>query len=298
MLRRMSIHFATPARLLTLAAWLATLAACAAEPVAPRLSGATIALLGEVHDNAQGQRERLVLLRRALADGWRPAIAMEQFDTDRQADIDRARREGPRDAQHLIDLAASERSGWDWALYRPVIDLALQYGLPLLAANLPGADTSKVVRGGYASVFDAARLTSLGLTQAIEPAWQAAQEREIDAGHCGMLPSALWPAMARAQFARDAVMAAVLRAAGADGVVLIAGNGHVRRDIGVARWLGPAEQARVLAIGYLEAAPSGERSDNSGIDASGVFDRVVRVRAAARPDPCEAFAKRPAAAQR
>lgn len=253
-------------------------------PAELRLRGATIVLLGEVHDNAEGQQRRLALLRRAVAAGWRPAIAMEQFDTDRQADIDRARRESPRDAQHVIDEAAPARSGWDWALLRPVIELALQYDLPLRAANLAAADTNKVVRGGYASVFDPARLAALGLTQPIAPPWQAAQEREIDAGHCGMLPPPMWPAMARAQFARDAVMAAVLREAGARGAVLIAGNGHVRRDIGVARWFRAEEQARIVAIGFVE----------DPVDAAfaASFDHVVRVAAAPRADPCEAFSKR------
>ena len=295
------------ARRFTVVAVLAAAAvscACAGLPSVPAyvapLAGNTIALLGEVHDNRQGHAERLTLLRSAIKAGWRPVIVMEQFDTDRQADIDRARREAPRDAQHVIDLAAPTRSGWDWDFYRPVIELALQYDLPLRAANLPDADTSKVVRGGYAGVFDAQRLASLSLTQAIEPAWQAAQEREIDTGHCGMLPVAMWPAMARAQFARDAVMASVLRDAGAAGTVLIAGNGHVRRDIGVARWLAPAEQARVVAIGFLEgpsaiepgAALGAGSGTGSGNHAAGAFDSVVRVPPAARADPCEAFGKR------
>ena len=248
------------------------------------LSGDTIALLGEVHDNPHGHRERLDLLTRAVAAGWRPAIAMEQFDTERQADIDRARREAPHDVQHVIDVATPARSNWDWAQYRPVIALALAYDLPLLAANLSGAQTTKVVRGGYASAFGADQLAALGLAQPIDAAWQAAQESEIDAGHCGMLPASVWPAMARAQLARDAVMASVLRGQGANGIVLLAGNGHVRRDIGVARWLTPGEQARVVAIGVLEF-PGPNLPDAA-------FDAVMRVPPAPRDDPCEAFVGR------
>jgi uncharacterized iron-regulated protein len=268
---------------------LAGLAGCATTPPVPiaeesRLRGDTIALLGEVHDNADGQRVRLAMLRRAIAAGWRPAIAMEQFDTARQADIARARREAPRDAQHVIDLAAPARSGWDWALYRPVIALALEHDLPLWAANLAGADASKIVRSGYASVFAPDRLAALGLTQPVAPDWQAAQEREIDTGHCGLLPAAMWPAMARAQFARDAVMAALLHDHAAQGIVLIAGNGHVRRDFGVPRWLPAADQPRVLAIGFLEADAS-----SVGVPA---FDAVVRVAPARRDDPCLPLATR------
>jgi uncharacterized iron-regulated protein len=274
---------------------LALIAGCASEPPVPsseqRLKGDAIALLGEVHDNADGHQRRLDLLRRVLAAGWRPAIAMEQFDLERQPDIDRARREMPDDAQHVIDLAAPLTSGWDWSDYRPVIALALKYQLPLLAANLSNADTVRIVRGGYASVFEPARVDALGLARPIDPAWQAAQDREIDAGHCGMLPAAMWPAMARAQFARDAAMADVLHAHDQTGAVLIAGNGHARRDIGVARWLAPDEQARTVAIGFLEAdaTPAGSAAANA---LAAAFDAVVLVPLAARADPCEAFAKR------
>lgn len=270
-------------RRLALPVGLAGCAAFAPPPIAQeaRLRGDTIALLGEIHDNAEAHRLRLAMLRRALAAGWRPAIAMEQFDIERQADIDRARREAPRDAQHVIDLAAPARGGWEWALYRPVIALALEYELPLLAANLSGADTGKIVRSGYADVFGADRLAALGLDRPVAPDWQAAQEREIDAGHCGMLAAAMWPAMARAQFARDAVMADLLRQHADRGIVLIAGNGHVRRDIGVPRRLGVADARRVLAIAFLET------DESTALAAA--YDAVVRVPAAPRADPCAAL---------
>src|SRR5450755_1004085 len=223
-----------------------TCAACATT-TAPRndwesrLQGDAVVLLGEVHDSAAQHRLRLEVLQRAFAAGWRPAIAMEQFDREHQADIERARRERPADAQHVIDLAApaSPRpgAGWNWDFYRPFIALALRYDLPLVAANLSNAETTRIVRGGYAAVFDDASKAALGLTAPVPAGLQSAQEREIDAGHCHALPRDRWPAMARAQFARDAVMAEALRRHSRQGVVLLAGNGHVRRDIGVPRWL-------------------------------------------------------------
>ena len=275
------------------------LAACAAPPSGAdsarsngadelRLTGDTIALLGEVHDNAAGHALRLALLRGALERGWRPAIAMEQFDTDRQAALDAARRQFPNDARRVIDAASPSPGGWDWALYEPAVALALQYRLPLLAANLSGAATGQIVRGGYAAGFAADRLAALGLTRPVDAEWQAAQEREIDAGHCGMLPPRAWGPMARAQFARDAVMAEVLRAHGGGGIVLLAGNGHVRRDLGVTRWLAPAERARAVAVGYLETAPDAAPANPP----EAAFDRVVRVAPALRDDPCEAFTGR------
>ena len=255
-----------------------------------RLRGDALVLLGEVHDNAQQHQLRLAALQRAFASGWRPAIAMEQLDRDQQADIDRARRERPGDAQHLIDAAEPSvpriGGGWNWAFYRPFVQLALRYDVPLIAANLSNADTSRIVRGGYSAVFSAAEIAALGLDRPVAPEVQAAQEREIDIGHCHALPRSVWPRMAQAQFARDAVMADVLRrGAERGGVVLLAGNGHVRRDTGVPRRLAEVKD-RIFAVGYLEV------TDESTPVA--VFDAVVRTAPAERADPCAAFERRAA----
>jgi uncharacterized iron-regulated protein len=262
----------------------ALLVACASaprpEPWEERLRGDAIVLLGEVHDNAEHHRRRLAVLRRAFAAGWRPALALEQLDRERQAEIERARRERPGDAAHVIARAAPE-TGWSWELYRPFVELALEFDVPLVAANLSRADARRIARDGPAAVFETAALAALGLDRPVAADWQAAQEREIDAGHCHMLPRPQWAALARVQLARDAVLAAALREHAPRGVVLLAGNGHVRRDLGVPRWLAPEQRPRVLAVGYLEegdAAPPG------------AFDAVVVTRRAERDDPCAAFA--------
>jgi uncharacterized iron-regulated protein len=270
----------------------AGLGACATTEPLPswddRLRGDAVVLLGEVHDNARQHQLRLAALQRAFASGWRPAIAMEQFDRERQADIDRARRERPSDAQHLIDAAApsgtAAGAGWNWDFYRPYVALALRYDVPLIAANLSNADAARIVRGGYSAVFDDAAIAALGLDVPVAADLQSAQEREIDGGHCHAMPPPMWPRMARAQFARDAVMAEVLRrAAPGRGAVLLAGNGHVRRDIGVPRWLGAATNA-VFAVGYLEID-----DDSTPVAA---FDAVVRTAVAKRADPCAGFERR------
>ena len=253
-----------------------------------RLRGDALVLLGEVHDNAQQHQLRLAALQRAFAAGWRPAIAMEQFDRDHQADIERARRERPGDAQYLIDAAAPAGaragSGWNWSFYRPFVELALRYDVPLIAANLSNADTGKIVRGGYSAVFSEAAIAALGLGVPVAADLQAAQEREIDNGHCHALPPSVWPRMARAQFARDAVMAEAIRLGEQGrGVVLLAGNGHARRDFGVPRWLDTAKN-RVFAVGYLEI--------DDGSTPVTAFDAVVRTEVAERADPCAEFKRR------
>jgi uncharacterized iron-regulated protein len=250
-----------------------------------RLQGSTVALLGEMHDNAEHHRLRAAILRHAFEAGWRPAVVMEQFDLDRQADIERSRRDRPRDAKHLIAHAGASR-GWRWDDYEPLVALVLQFDLPLLAGNLPRAQSARLVREGHEAVLGAERTRELGLDQAPDAAWQAAQEHEIDIGHCGALPRSVWAGMARAQFAKDAVMAQLLQRHAARGAVLVAGNGHVRRDIGVPRWLADLAPPSLLAVGFIESGSSPLAPDQ--------YDAVVITARASRPDPCEAFKARPA----
>src|SRR5262249_40511221 len=126
------------------------------------------------------------------------------------------------------------------------------------------------------AVFDDSMEHLLGLDRQ-RPSLLEAQENEIDLGHCHALRREQLPAMARAQVARDAVMAAVLREHAAQGVVLLAGDGHARQDMGVPAWIDPPTRARVFAVAFLE------RGDPALPSA---FDAVVSTDAVSRPDRC------------
>jgi len=287
----MTRSIARGALLLVLATLLAALCGAVDPDSGPflwedRLRGDAIVLLGEVHDNPVQQRLRLEVLRRAFEAGWRPAIAMEQFDREQQVDIERARMARPLDADYLIEEAAKKHgksiNGWNWEYYRPYVALALQYGVPLLAANLSRHDAQKIIELGYSAVFDDSMEHLLGLDRQ-RPSLLAAQENEIDLGHCHALPREQLPAMARAQVARDAVMAGVLREHAAQAVVLLAGDGHARQDIGVPTWFDPPTRARVFTVGFLE------RGDLAPPSA---FDAVVSTDAVPRPDRCATLQRR------
>jgi uncharacterized iron-regulated protein len=252
-----------------------------ARSLAQAMASQPAVLLGEVHDNAAQHAVRAAALRRLLEGGARPAIAFEQFDRDRQADIDRARREAPpagkTPAEHVIEQAQPAR-GWDWRLYRPFVELALQYDLPIVAANLSRADAMRVGTGGFAAVFDEATRSRFAL-DALPPALLAAHEKAVDDGHCNRMPAEALPAMARAQIARDLAIAEAIRPYFARGVVLLTGNGHARRDIGVPFFLRAEERAQAVAIGLLER-------DKAEEDWARRFDVAFATLVQPREDPC------------
>ncbi|KAA0890762.1 ChaN family lipoprotein [Pusillimonas sp. ANT_WB101] len=239
-----------------------------------------IVLLGEVHDNAQAHRQRTQALQQAMQDGWRPIIAMEQFDRQQQARLDEAM-QTCTDAQCVIQKAAPDAKGWEWAYYEPVIDLALKHGLRVLAANLSRADAASIMQHGFSSVFSAEVTHELGLDAPLPLDLLQVQEHDVQQGHCGLLPEQIVNGMAQAQIARDAVMAFIVRQASQGGhkpVVLLAGNGHILKQSGVPRWLGHAD---VFAVGFTETPAASED-----------YDYDVVVPAFDRTDQCEALRRR------
>jgi uncharacterized iron-regulated protein len=260
-----------------LASLLSVLAACTLPAVPLRLQ-APVVLLGEVHDNAAGHRLRLQAFDALLATGARPALVMEQFDRGDQPAIDAARARQPApDAAGLVAAVLAARpgdggragGGWQWSFYEPFIERALRLGLPIVAANVGRAEARQIMREG---------LAAHGFDPAVPDAVIDVLAGDIEASHCGLLDAPTARRMALAQVARDQQMARALDGYAARGAVLLAGNGHVRTDVGAPRWLDPATRALSEAVGVLESA-----HDDTP------YDKRVVVPPQPRPDPCEAM---------
>ncbi len=250
-----------------------------------RLAGSHFVLLGEIHDNPEHHRVQRELVAALLRDGRRPAIAMEQFDREHQQALATARAERPRDTVHVKEAGRFDDKGWQWRFYEPIVALALDHGVPLVAANLSRADARRVVASGLESL--GSDLQELRLDQPFEAARRERLARVIDDGHCGKLPPASLAGMVNAQRARDAVMAQALASHREDGAVLIAGNGHVRRDFGVPYHLERlAPGASVSSVAPIEARPDRLRPTDYAAAESPQFDYLWFTPAAARDDPC------------
>ncbi len=251
------------------------LASCAQAPSSGLYFSQPVVLLGEVHDNELQHSVRLQAFRDWLATGARPALVMEQFDRDRQGAIDERRAKNPRpDADALIAVAGG--TGWHWSFYRPFIALALEYDLPVVAANVSRDEARRVMRDG---------LEATGFRASVPPEVLVLLAKSIEESHCGMVDADAARLMALAQVARDQAMAAAVEAHSSRGVLVLAGNGHVRTDAGIPRWLSSQTRAHSEAIGLLEE----ETPD------PGRFDRVVVTAPQAREEPCESMRSSPSA---
>ena len=294
-----------------LALLVALAAGCAARPAAPaalegriwdvrgerfigkdellgRLRAARHRMLGEAHDHPLHHELRASLLAELVAGA---DVFFEQFDREHDEALAEAQRRGA-DADALAKAGRMDR-GWSWPAHRPLVGAALAAGARVRAANLSNADARRIAAAGALGPRDEA--IARAMERADWPPWrEAALRTDIHESHCRMLPEKQAPAMALTQRARDAAIAlAISSARGA--TLLIAGNGHVRRDLGVPLYLPPGEKA--LSVGFLEtrAAETDPRGYAYGAGGEASYDYVWFTAPHPRPDPCLAFQARPAA---
>lgn len=263
------------------------------DELARRAQAADAVLLGETHDNPDHHALQAWLLRRVLESGKRPLVAFEMFDSSQKPQLDKYLADNPLDAAGLGAAVAWDKSGWPaWSLYLPIAEAALQSGAKLATANLARGDVRRIAKGDVPET-----LNHLRLEVPLAPAMQQAMENEIVAGHCGMLPPTMVPAMVQVQRAHDAIMAQTL----ADGlaaqgaVVLIAGAGHTRSDRGVPVHLAAlAPSKHSLSIAFLEVRDGNDTPASYGelFDSASVpFDAVWFTPRAEREDQCEGLKK-------
>lgn len=217
---------------------------------------ADVLLLGEQHDAPAHQQLQRQAVQWLAARGELAALALEMAEQGRStAGLPRDASEA--DVQHAL---AWRDAGWPWQTYRPVVMAAVRAGVPVLGANLPAARQREAMR-------DAA------LDARLPPAALAEQQQRMRDGHCGLLPESQIGPMTRVQIARDIAMADTVRAARQPGrtVLLVAGNGHVHRALGVPLHLPPDLTAKVLSAqsGQAQAAIDSEVTDTLPAHTSG-----------------------------
>jgi hypothetical protein len=243
-----------------------------------------IYLLGEVHDNPNAHAERFRFIENLVAKKFRPVIAMEQFDRENQATLNDAML-SCKNADCVIQQAGGK--GWEWNFYKPVIETAIKLRLPIIAANISPKDTMKIVRDGLGAALSADTLRDFKLDKPLENEVFQKQKIAIDEGHCRTLPKSAFAGMVNAQVARDVWMAKMIRDNSGRGLILLAGNGHVRKDVGVYHWLNNEERARTQVIAYVEG-----KDDGSTAQGTQLYDSTFHVEPIDRGDPCEAFTGR------
>ncbi len=119
-----------------------------------RLTDADLICIGETHDSVLCHRVELEIVKALFARDERLGVGMEMFQRPYQKDIDRYFR-GEMDEEAFLKASEyRQRWGFDWSLYRPIVEFCRRNGVPLAALNAPRELTRKIGKGGYASLTD------------------------------------------------------------------------------------------------------------------------------------------------
>lgn len=231
----------------------ALLAACATYPGLGSDAQARLAallptdllLLGEQHDAPEHHVLEAQVVQWLAARGQLAALVLEMAEQGHStAGL-------PRNASESAVRAALDwrDQAWPWADYGPAVMAAVRAGVPVLGANLPRSALRETMQHS-------------ALDTRLPPEALAVQRERIRDGHCGTLPEAQIGPMARVQIARDIAMAQALVAAHRTGgtALLLAGNGHVDRRLGVPAHLPAGLRTKVLSA-QAGAAPTAPETE-------------------------------------
>lgn len=224
-----------------------------------------ILLLGEQHDAAEHPKIEQQVVANLTQRGILAALALEMADAGTST-----AKLHPSSGDEQVRLALKwNDTGWPWAAYGPAVMTAVRAGVPVLGANLPRAHMRDAMAD---SKLDG---------QLPGPALKA-QQQLIRIGHCNLLTESQITPMTRIQIAKDISMANTLSQAAVPGkvVLLLSGNGHADRFLGVPQHLAADLKVKVIRL----HAGSDNSSDKS--DKADSFDMLWATPALLEKDYC------------
>ena len=224
---------------------------------------ADVLLVGEQHDATEHQQIEQQVVSVLASRGLLAALALEMAEAGVSTALLKpsATEEQTRRALKWDDKA------WPWQAYGPAVMTAVRAGVPVLGANLP--------REAMQASMNDSKLDA----QLPGPALKA-QRQGIRIGHCNLLPESRIQPMTRIQIARDMSMSDAVHQLVFPGktVVLLAGNGHADRKLGVPQHLRADLKAKAIQL------RAGDPSTSESADA---FDAVWPTPALPKTDHCD-----------
>ena len=215
------------------------------------VEGVNYLLLGEKHDNPDHHALQLQMLDYMLQTGRVSSVSFEMMSSEQQPLLENLGSQQLGSLEAINEYLQWDNDGWDWDYYGPLVRSAMDASVNIHAANISNEEMMRVY----------GEPTAAEIADVLGEAAMAALTKDIDESHCGMLPESQFPAMVRVQQARDFAMAASLSAnSGGQAQILIAGNYHIRRDLGVPNYLLHAQaglqDGQILSLAFLEVDAS------------------------------------------
>jgi uncharacterized iron-regulated protein len=229
----------------------------AADELLTRIEGVSYLLLGEKHDNPDHHALQLRALNHVLQTENVSTVSFEMMSSEQQPLLRDLSSSPPSSLEQINEHVQWDNDGWNWDYYGPLLHSAIQANVSINAANISNEEMIQVYGAPTAAEIEGV----------LDEQTMAALEKDIDESHCGLLPESQFPAMVRVQQARDFAMAGSLASNTQQQLqVLIAGNYHIRRDLGVPNYLlnkqSSLEESQIVSLAFMEV----DEASNDPID--------------------------------
>jgi uncharacterized iron-regulated protein len=195
-----------------------------------------VVFVGERHDRYDHHLNQLGIIRRLHEVDPDLAIGLEMFQQPYQSALDDFLA-GRIDERELLETSEYfERWGYDYRLYRPILEYARLHGIPVIALNVPKELTRRVAQVGLAGLSERERRWAPGSVDKSDIAYRERLEKVFEA-HGGMASSATFERFYEAQLLWDEGMAEqaarFLKSYPDKRLVVLAGGGHLAHGSGV-----------------------------------------------------------------
>ncbi len=238
---------------------------------------ADIILLGEIHDNLLHHRARADLISKIQSKGF--AIVSEHLFSGGEITYSGKLLED-------LETIGFNKKAWSWPVHEVLYKKFEEFNLPVFGGNLSEKDINNIYAGRGFSQSD--KLTPMVKRSVLDSQSKEKLLNDLVVGHCGVVEEDLLSFMFKIQRYRDASMAYI--ASKVAPAIVIAGNGHVRRDYGVPQILKKMNpSSNVISITFLEIDKLSQTTDNliKKLFKDADTDYIWLTEAVSRVDQCE-----------
>lgn len=117
-----------------------------------RLLEADVVCVGEQHDSELHHRVQLQIIKALYAQDESLAVGMEMFQKPFQQSLDRFLAGRIGEKRFLKQSEYTKRWGFDWKLYKPIVDFCKRNQIPVAALNASAELTKQISKVGFAGL--------------------------------------------------------------------------------------------------------------------------------------------------
>lgn len=110
--------------------------------------------VGETHDSDLHHQVQFQIIKGLFARDERLGVGMEMFQRPYQKHLDRYARGDTSEKAFLEDSEYQQRWGFDWSLYRPIVEFCRKNSVPVAALNVSTELRRRLSSGGYDKLTD------------------------------------------------------------------------------------------------------------------------------------------------